>query len=245
LKKHTCCMKLIGIILLGFSLWGCASSSKEHQGLKGSGIWPLAEGNYWLYAGTFNLAPFTMRMGVCEVLTRGDLQLAMLKGHPSDPLQGDEWEPMNYAVLQTGEGLFFQVQGLRLDTFLARFADLNDPLLALVEEEELVLTWPLDTGSGFGSAAQLTREDGLFYWKVTETGKFDPLTIKGGEVSERLSLYSIRYATLADETRIDWVSGIGMVRYRYRHHGTPAGVDLKLVEVGNAGLRSAAGSGIH
>ena len=44
---------------------------------------------------------------------------------------------------------------------------------------------------------------------------------------------SFDFKTNADDVTIEVVPGIGIVRYRYCHHGTPEELDLKLIETGN------------
>ena len=89
-----------------------------------------------------------------------------------------------------------------------------------------------DTGQIFGETDQLTRDDGNYIWKVTGKRAFEPTSIKGLKILGPFDCYTLIYKTVADETIMDLVPGIGIVRYRYSHHGTPAELDMKLVEAG-------------
>jgi hypothetical protein len=50
------------------------------------------------------------------------------------------------------------------------------------------------------------------------------------EMPQEVDSYSLAYRTLPDDTKIDFVPGVGIVTYEYHHHGTVADTEVKLVE---------------
>jgi hypothetical protein len=47
-------------------------------------------------------------------------------------------------------------------------------------------------------------------------------------------VFTLVYATSPDTTTLDFVPGLGIVAYQYRHHGTPAETNLSLIEFGTS-----------
>jgi hypothetical protein len=52
----------------------------------------------------------------------------------------------------------------------------------------------------------------------------------GVSSEKRYVSYSLLYSTLPDHIEKTFVSGIGMTKYTYVHHGSPGGVDVVLRE---------------
>lgn len=69
----------------------------------------------------------------------------------------------------------------------------------------------------------------MFCWHV---GPELPIELKGikGVPSGKRSSYDIHYLTLVDETEVQIVPGIGITRYEYHRHTSPADTILNLTE---------------
>jgi hypothetical protein len=193
-------------------------------------IIPLKAGNYWVYKGNYSNRPVTLNISVTGMKKRGNLTFALLKGFPADILSGEDWEPSTWGLLVTGDQHYYRFNSPKTDSVSKAFSDSGNVLAGLFCDSELFMPALSDTGQTFGEASQLTRDDGNYFWKVTEKHAYDASSIKVLKLSGPFDRFTLAYKTLADEIIIDMVPGIGIVRYRYSHHGTPCELDIKLIE---------------
>jgi hypothetical protein len=59
-----------------------------------------------------------------------------------------------------------------------------------------------------------------------------------GVPADEQPVFRMEYWTLPDDQKIELVPGLGVLSYRYHHHGTLADTDLRLVEFHPAPQRS-------
>jgi len=215
------------ILSLCILVSSCGERSGSHQN-----VIPLKTGNYWIYEGKYNGRPVTMKITESETHKRGTLTFALLKGFPGDMLSGEDWEPSSWGLLVTGDQHYYKFNFPKTDSVKKAFLDSRNVLTGLFTDSEIFMEALYDTGQTFGEAAQLTREDGSYYWRVTDKHAFDASSIRELKLIGPFDRFTITNKTLADDIMIDMVPGIGIVRYRYSHHGTPAELDLKLMEAG-------------
>lgn len=185
-----------------------------------------------MYEGKYNGKPVILKITESEMLKRGNLTFAFLKGFPVDILTGEDWEPSSWGLLVTGDQHYYKFNYPKTDSVKKAFLDKRNFLTGLFADSELFVEALHDTGQTFGEAGQLTREDGNYFWRVTDKNSFDASSIRELKSLGPFDRFTITYKTLADVIMIDIVPGIGMVRYRYSHHGTPGELDLKLTEAG-------------
>ena len=219
-------LNLMAVMLL-LSIASCRDNRMNQKPLI-----PLAKGNYWIYKGNCNTRPVTLNIRVTELDKRGTLTFAMLKGFPTDILNGEDWEPSEWGLLVTGDQHYYKCISPKTDSVRKSFLDNNNILAGLFSDSELFMEALYDTGQTFGEAAQMTREDGNYCWRVTERHAYDASAIRGLKILGPFDRYTLAFKTLADDMTIDMVPRIGMVRYRYCHHGTTCELDIKLVEAG-------------
>lgn len=93
--------------------------------------------------------------------------------------------------------------------------------------DQLVLQFPLRTGDLFGRAPD-ERQDTFYAWFV-ESAEPVPPAVRRLQRAAGDSLYMLVYRTNPDHTSIGFVPGLGVARYAYRHHGTPADAQAALV----------------
>jgi len=82
------------------------------------------------------------------------------------------------------------------------------------------------------SVARRTDDDphnGAYRWFVSENLAGVPLVAK--HLPADSPGFRLTLRTLPDDTVIDFIPGVGMTRYQYRHHGTVAEADLHLVSL--------------
>jgi hypothetical protein len=201
---------------------------------------PLLMGASWTYEGPVRwpeggganpeLREQTMRrrMEVLEVITRGHVIAALLRGHPGDLFSPSplEVQPSEYLIIQVG-GQFYELRGdsERTTSMLTRLRDEGDELVNLVHAGDLMLDLPLVPGKRFGEPSQITRQDNNYVWLVEREAK---VQLPGlGERTE----FTVRNRTLTGEIAIGFIPGIGISRYSGVHRGTPWEADLKLVDL--------------
>ena len=214
-----------GVILI--SLTACKDHSRHDKA-----VFSLKRGNYWKYQGSYNGKPVSCGIVVHDIRKAGNLTYALMQGFPADVMDGEDWESSVWGLLASGNERYYKVSGSRIDSITRRLSEKESIHSGLVSEAELFMEALYDTGQIFGETDQLTRDDGNYIWKVTGKRAFEPTSIKGLKILGPFDCYTLIYKTVADETIMDLVPGIGIVRYRYSHHGTPAELDMKLVEAG-------------
>ncbi|MCX6280835.1 MAG: hypothetical protein NTU51_02640 [Bacteroidetes bacterium] len=193
---------------------------------------PLNKGNFWSYSGNFNGKPVVFSMVVNDILKKGKLTFGLMKGFPSDVMAGADWEPSAWGLLVDENRHYYKIEGAKSDSIRKSFSDAESVQSGLVSDSDLFMEALCDTGQTFGEAAQLTRNDGNYFWKVTGKHAFEPTSIRGISISGPFDRYTLEYRTLADNVILEIVPGIGIVHYHYSHHGSQGELDLKLVEAG-------------
>ncbi len=196
---------------------------------------PLAKGAYWIYEGNVKWTVGTdifedtiqWKMEVVDVVRRGDIVGYQMQGAPWDLAWYDkDKKPGEYAFIQVGSGRFYKAS---IENY-QRLLDPEDYLEELVHEGMLFLDVPLLEGERFCDTYSITREDGLYCWRVSEEPQTQLTGVKGISVSAPLSEFLIFQITMPDSSEYNFVPGIGITRYKYVHHGTIAEVDVKLIE---------------
>ncbi|HET9293413.1 MAG TPA: hypothetical protein VFO06_03900 [Gemmatimonadales bacterium] len=121
---------------------------------------------------------------------------------------------------------------------LATFAD--DPAAewayaqwsdSLASGAELWLALPLREGQVLGQVAP--REDVMYGWLVGTPEA--PITIPDSCPRPAGPRYELAYRSLPDHRIAEWQPGLGVTRFVYGHHGTPASADVRLVACSGQG----------
>ena len=202
---------------------------------------PLAKGTYWVYQGSLTWTPqgsnevreetVTWKMEVLETFSHGWVTAALVKGHPDDLWSYKEGrKPGEYLIIEVASDKFYLLEGERCKKALEHLRDAKDLLQGLVKESDLFLELPLKVGKPFGETEMLTRQDLFYRWWIEEKLETDLTDVKGSPFSGKVASYRITYRALSDHTSIEFVSGLGIIRYTGAHHGTASAIDVKLVE---------------
>ena len=93
----------------------------------------------------------------------------------------------------------------------------------------LFLEAPLLTGAIFGDFDKTSRAQ--YCSVVLDEHPFNRRGIHGVRSERVRKEFNIRYWTNPDDSVTSFVPGLGVTEYVYRHHGTTANCDVKLVEV--------------
>jgi hypothetical protein len=234
-KWAPCSLVLIGLLLF-------VSCQAPSQPVKERDDSPLSKGNFWIYKGKASWTTqggavaeriSTVRMEVKDVIIRDHLLVAIVKGDLNDYAIDNASDLSDHLIIRVGATTYFNIAGDRISTILDKVKDPKASLFGLLgEDEEQMLDLPLVLGKMYGDPVQLTREDQYYCWVVIKAEEVDLSPIKGLEGYGKKMQYTIRYFTLPGEVLIDFVHGVGITGYRYRHHGTVDEADLKLIEFG-------------
>lgn len=203
---------------------------------------PLDKGTKWVYEGPVRDSTagsddvtdkvLTWNMEVLETIQRQHVWAAVVKGHPLDLAMYEEGKthPGTYLIVRVGEDQYYLLTEERVQDALNRLKDEDDVLTDLVKDSDLFLDLPLAPGKVFGDTFQVTRQDSRYYWYVASQGPALLDDIKGVDPAAGLTQYELSFTTLPDDTQVTFTPGLGFIRYVYNHHGSPAWMDLKLVE---------------
>ena len=166
------------------------------------------------------------QMEIREVLARGGVTVAVVKGHPLDLVWYEEGRDRgDYLIVRLDPQQYYLLEGDRVPETLARLRDAADPLRNLVRPEELFLSGPLVPAKRYGGADARPRGDGHYAWLVEGAW---PVRLAGRSGPQRL--YRVALRTAPEQTLVDFVPGVGMTRFFYTHYGTVAEADLRLVK---------------
>ena len=204
-------------------------------------FFPLTKGTYWVYQGTTKWQEessekvsekvLTWKMEVTETIERGHVTAAVLKGHPLDLAWYKEGKtPGDYLIIRVGPDEYYLLTEQRVQEALTKLRDQDDILADLVKDVEQFLDLPLTPGKIFGETMQITRQDGSYYWIVENEKPVKMDKVKGLSPSAALTEYELAFLTTSDNTKVNYVPGVGIVRYTYGHNGSVSETDLKLIE---------------
>jgi hypothetical protein len=197
---------------------------------------PLKQGAYWVYEGNVKWTipnsaevaeeEITWKMEVKRVFQRNSIVGYEMLGAPWDLAWYEEGkEPSEYGIIQAG-GKFYRTS---LET-VWRLMDETDVLRALVNENQIFLDIPLISGKKFCDTFSISRADGMYCWTVGDAIQADTANIKGVDSSATLIEFPIYNGTMPDHSMIQFIPGVGISSYLYRHHGTISDVDVHLIE---------------
>ena len=202
---------------------------------------PLENGTTWVYEGPVRSSQpgseevmekvLTWNMKVTETIERQQVFAAVVEGHPLDLAFYEEGvtAPGTYLIIRVGEDQYYLLGDERVEDALGRLRDNDDVLTDLVRDAECFLDLPLEPGKIFGETFQLTRQDGMYFWKVISQEPTFLTDVEGAAPQKGVAQYGLSFLTTPDEQQVSFVPGLGFTRYTYNHHGSPASMDLRLV----------------
>jgi hypothetical protein len=202
-------------------------------------FFPLTPGTWWLYRGTVTWsdqqtekdaqADVTLKMTVQKVIQKPEFTIAVLSGFPRDlDWATGEVAAMPWLLIETKHHEIF-LNSLPPDFDYAKLEKDATSLDKFLAEDNLLFRWPLKQGMKFGDPESLRRGDALYCWVVASQESRRLADIKG--LATRSAEVSVlRYVTNPDDTEMDISPGVGILSYRYHHHGTVAGTSLTLAE---------------
>jgi len=203
------------------------------------GFFPLSAGTYWVYEGTVEWeepegdkpgsAEVTWKMKVERVMRKPGVVAAVVTGFPADlDWTAGTTEPKPWLIVEDEKHRVF-FENLGPNFALASLNGDEHAFDKFMVDENLFFRWPVQPGEKFCDEEAKKREDGFYCWNVAEVTKQKVQTVTGVSSEER-DVIRMEYGTLPDDQKIELTAGVGILSYRYHHHGTVADTDLRLVE---------------
>jgi hypothetical protein len=226
------------MILLGFVSF--AKSGLPAQNPKAPEVFPLSEGTSWVYQGIVRWFDFssgktaktrvTWTTQVKRVTRRQHLTAAVINGFPWDLDWSDgHRQPTDALLLASEDGGYYERPLENVKDGVKRLADSSDTLQDLIDPDDVFLQLPLAKGKKFcGDTEQIAREDDEYCWVVNSVDRISLLRVKGLE-PKQYQVYEISFRTNTDDTELQFLPGVGLIRYQYHHHGSIADTELNLV----------------
>lgn len=225
--------QLLLVLALPFALaW--ASQTKPQETLQ---AFPMSVGTSWTYRGIvrwthdINKVSETRvewKMEVRRLIHHGEYTGAVVSGFPSDLDWSDGIvNPIDSLLVRLGQEKFYLIPDERFAESVQMLQNPEGPLKGLLSEDDLFLQLPLARGNKFCDAEAIARPDSR-YCGVVDSSKSISLEKVVGAPKGLLTSYRIRFVTNPDDIDLDFVPGVGLVRYEYHHHGTVADTELKL-----------------
>ena len=211
---------------------------------------PLTKGNYWIYQGETKFLVnnpvskqnepktevLTIKMEVVDTAEGGNYFAALIKGMPSDLAWYEPGKPRgDYLILRVGSATYYKYTGERA---LKAWQALQENDLEKLETPEMyresLIDAPLMVGKVYDGDF-LNRVRGTRYcMDVESVAPFDTKPYPNASGLKNPVVFLCAYRTSPDHSIISFVPGLGITGYVYKHHGTLAETDLKLIEFGTA-----------
>ncbi len=191
-------------------------------------FFPLAVGNAWIYRGTAKWStskgavkqgPLKWKMEVTKRLKNGPYQIAVVKGYPDDVCWYEPGKTPGEYLIVWEDKKYYLIDCSAAPDDLSKLLSDQTFLVGKIGVDSMILQSPLKKGLEFGMEPDDRRTDGFYRWVVTERKKVGKST-----------RYVVTYMTNADHKIVEFAPTVGIVRFIYRHHGSIAESELKLVE---------------
>lgn len=227
--------------LIGWSVVACALPQEDGPPNE---YFPLIKGSYSIYSAQVEWtegdsskgnvqvrrAEITWKSEMVDVFERGRIRAARIRGFVYDLAWYEPSKPPgDYVILQVGTNHYHVIQG-NTEEMWNRIVTSNG--FSYLEElcaDNLMLEVPLAVGAVFGDFTETPR--GAYCNLVTDEHTFDPGSVKGALLLPSAKEFLIRYWTNPDHSITGFVPGLGVTSFVYRHHGTVANCQAKLIEV--------------
>ncbi|HVM75851.1 MAG TPA: hypothetical protein VMT75_09430 [Candidatus Saccharimonadales bacterium] len=230
-------MKKIALALV--CVLGMGTGPNAHDTAAPPEFFPMKVGTYWVYEGAVRYQDpekeeattekVSWRMTVDKVIHREGLIATVVTGFPADlDWSAGTAQPKQWLILEDSKRKVHYVDlGPGFD--LAKYEKGNATFDKFLVDDALLFEWPLKKGAKFCDEDSKKRDDNMYCWYVADEGKRKLDNVSGVPVEER-AVFELRYVSNPDDTSMELVQGIGLISYRYHHHGTVADTELQLVE---------------
>jgi len=230
-------MKIRFIAMVCVIAAGVALSAQDTQAP--GGFFPLKVGTYWVYEGTVSWfdsekedaasEKVSWRMSVDRVFRKDGILAAVVTGFPRDlDWSAGKADPKPWLFLEDAKHQVHYVD-MGPDFDVSKYEKGNASFEKFLVDDTLLFQWPLKNGAKFCDEEGKNRDDMMYCWFVADVKKKKLQNINGAPANA-VDVFELRYVSNPDDTTMELVPGVGMISYRYHHHGTVADTNLQLVE---------------
>ncbi len=179
---------------------------------------PLRSGATWVYAAQIaymemaEIITYTgpITVEVTEVVTHSNAITAHLyrTGHPL-------WQELDrrFYYVAAAQKVYRAYSAEQVEQIL------QDPENPDLEPEYV---FPMQVGDEWGSVDMLARKDGFYVWRVEAQ---ENITVPAGCFTD---CYRLAFWALSGDIHVGFCPGVGMVSYKYHHHGSVQDEDWRL-----------------
>ena len=170
-------------------------------------------------------------MQVVGAVKKPNCTVFIVRGYPGDVNWcTGEIKRKSYLSIRTSMGKIFLAQASNEEALDRVSFEAGHNVDVLYRRIELPLAWPLEEGQKICDDDALGESGISNCWLVEEVQTVSLGRIRGIPPGATARQYRLVLRTGPDMQEVFLVPGIGIVRYRYRHHGTLFESDLSLVE---------------
>jgi hypothetical protein len=199
---------------------------------------PMSPGTYWIYRGTMRWthdlnqvseSKLAWRTEIRRFIQRGTVSAVVVSGFPSDINWSNGHPNASDSLFVEANGKFYFIPGDRFEDALNRLERASGTVDGLLNDDDLILKWPLSRGEKYCDRDSMARPDSRYCWFVASVARTVLPAVAGAGSAEHTE-YLLDYNTNPDDASFSFVPGIGITKYSYHHHGTVADTELQLVE---------------
>lgn len=197
-------------------------------------VMPLRPGWAWTYAGSAlwssrggthaDSGTVLWTMTIVAARDAGSARIALVRGFVNQLAWYEPSTRPRLSLLACRGSQLFNLEPESDSAAQSAYAHWSDSLLP---QAEVLLELPLHSGQVFGQSPP--RSDALYGWAVAAVRPeaLAPLPPSCGHSAAQR--FELSYRSLPDHAVIEWQPGLGVTRYTYGHHGTPAAAEVHLI----------------
>jgi hypothetical protein len=229
-------VSLISIFALGlvFRTIGASAMLSCPIPLEKGTKWSYVANVAWTVSGTSRpaIAKIPWSTEIVDSFKGSNAQAAVVFGFPNELVGYEPGQSAHFSVLPAVSNRLYHLptDGENAARSLARQLSANPS--ELPTSAEPFLESPLASGHKWGQ--EPGRNDNMYCWYVEGAGEVPP-RCKAFLKNPPSKVVRVSYRTCPDHQLLDIVPELGIVRYVYRHHGTMASSDVRLVAFSTPG----------
>lgn len=220
--RKVCC--LVWLLILTSLVWG---QNKNE-------VFPLTKGTTWQYTGTIRWttdentvkeAPISWEMKVAGKIVRSGIEIAYIQGHPQDLCwYGEGTKPGNYLIARFKTKYYLlTLEDSDWRKAAAKIKKKDNGLVLAGESLDLFLELPLYEGKTLAERIP-DHPEHEYCWYVASA-------LPANWEAQAGTIYRLVFQTRPDTTTFEFLPGVGIISFKYEHHGTVAEVKLQLTKM--------------
>ena len=241
-NSHHTAFHRLRILALALAAYGAAGLAGIARDVALEAVFPLRAGTTWEYEGSLTrLEPdkngenhprrveIRVKTAVIETASMAQYYGALVRNAPMAGGETAANQSVGLYVL-SGKKQVYYLEGnearMAFET-IRKDGDVHSYLHSL----DPILDFPLTPGKAFGADDNELRKDKCYCWVVARRSAWRkgvdgwPIPGRAGEG------YTLTYTMGTGDMRLDFVPGVGITAYRYRHHGSIDRWNLRLVRM--------------